>query len=174
MNMRRGARRSSRGRGPAPRYAWDSIIFGEATLAPGNLVGLEINPLPPAGDELERQTTIERCIGHLWIRASGTSGFDALGACGLIVMEEDAFVAAALPDPLSQGDASWLWYTHWADINLNSSQREGYAQRYDFDVHSRRHFGHGTERFVAIVECSILSTGNVAFMFGVRTLLRTT
>jgi len=112
---------------------------------------------------LRKGLTVIRIFGTLSV-IPGVAGTQSEFHAGIAMMEEDAALAGAFPDPATDANFGWLWWQRGAP-------QEDIANRYNVDVRSQRKFPNGDSRLYMIVENDD-SVQNMTVTFGLRVLYK--
>ncbi len=121
-------RRSTSGRRPT---TWENLIINHPHGVVGETVVTDITPEPMASDLVGR-ATIVRCILNLRMNkdTSATSNTLQRIGLGITVMTNDAFAALAVPDPLSDFQQDWYYWTTLQQV-FASGNIDGPAKDHD-------------------------------------------
>ena len=132
---RRGTTRSF-SRGPKKRTIWENLSIEHVHPAAAIAVRTDISPEPMASAQLG-SAKILRTIGKLtWNLPVVTIELQQV-ALGIAVVTNDAFVAGAIPDPIS-GDFQQSYY-YWTSFgNVLVSGTGPCSESESFDIRSKR------------------------------------
>ena len=164
MTMKRSARRGRSPRRRSEPTMWTTATLNEASPGPG---GQQITDLL-GGFTLTEKHNISGVVTIHWdlsLRAT-TPGQNIHGRFGMIVVEDDALAASAVPEAVTDGDAPWLLNRFW---NFLSSADE--SKYLSGQVKARRRIGI-KETLAFIFESDSTSDGSVDMAFGMRVLLQ--
>ena len=116
------------------RTAWFGAVTDPVTIAPGGQGTVDLSS-PMGGAVGERQgMTIARIRGIL--RANSTdANLSCESAFGIIMVENDAALAGAFPDPIGDESNPWLWWQRRVLLPPSDA-----AQHIELDVRAMRRF----------------------------------
>ena len=169
MTTRRGSPRRSRSSRAAPRRktGWMGAVTEPTTVGPGaqSFVNLTSELLDVTQTPLARQAlTIMRIVGMLRVNSTDAN-LSAEAAFGFIMVDGDAGVAAALPDPLLDVDAPWLWWQRRVVLPPSDA-----GQQINVDSKSRRRFRGNDDSLNFIIDNDD-ATQSLEFALGLRVLI---
>ncbi len=170
MASRRRTRSTSRRGRTRSRYIWTSDYVDPFAGAQNVQSTTELLTNIELG--VKTGATIVRIIGQ-WATRAGASDQDLQAAFGLIMVDEDARLAGALPDlATAPDDARWMWqdsqYLFDGDIAANQDQ---WRQR-PVDYRGRRRIGSRRDRLLVVAENFSAVAQTINFIWNLRTLLR--
>ena len=148
MTMRRrGGRRSSQ-RGPRRQTTWENLHFEHPHGTAGELVLTDLTPEPMAAS-LVGTATLIRCILSFAFGpdGSGTGTIWQRLAAGIFVCTADAFTAGAVPDPVSDFNQDWYYWTE-RTLFRPSTQTDA-IDRWSVDIRSARRLRGGYKLVLA-------------------------
>ena len=131
---RSGRSRSSGGR-PRRRTMWFNGFIDPATVAAGAQAFTDLMIQAPTGEGRIGRAglTLIRTMGWLRVDSSDAS-LSAEWTAGIAVVDQDAALGSALPDPSSDATFPWVWWmrgvslpaagpTAWLNIDVKSMRR---------------------------------------------------
>ncbi len=175
MPSRRGLTRTVIGRSPRRLTAWGD--------GPGGTTSTQVNSsatrILGSGVALttEDRVTLVRLRGHLVANvASATAAGDGVvGAFGIALVTSDAFAVgvSAVPDPLTEAEFQWLYYTKvsWRVPAPSADIRDGYDRTIVIDNKAMRKWRDGMT-MVGILETVLIGTADVRVDFDTRLLVK--
>ncbi len=174
MPTRRGNRRSrapARG-GPKRATTWENLCIEFPHGVLGEEVIFDLTPEPMA-TALVGTATLIRSIMDIWfsVDGSGTSNVIQQIALGITVMTNDAFAAAAVPDPLT-GDFQQAWY-YWTCMQLVHSGVNAEPNKRMADIRTARKL-RGGFKLVAITESLASNDLDTTLFLSMRNLWQVT
>jgi len=132
--MQRGRRFS--GSGVKKRTVWDQVNLGFTMLATANQIRTEIAPEPLLTDN-RGTAKLLRSIGGVSVLANGTDlGTLQATNFGITVLTRDAMDAGITPDPTSDRDQSWYYWTKVAPAG--NAPAGGPPITREWDIHTQR------------------------------------
>ncbi len=166
---------ATRSRGRRSDYTWQGLAAGAAGISiAANAQAIQtIVTLANAG-------TIMRCRGEVVASVDGPADGDKVGiGVGLIVVNDDAVAAgaAAVPSPLNDLDAEWIWHGFLllqiqAGTGVGASLNVGgVVDRLTCDSKAMRRFKQNQVLAFAMHTVGISGTAASDITFGFRTLL---
>ena len=153
----------------ARRTAWEDTIIDRDVANAGQASQQVMSTV--TADEM-RGSTLTRLIGELGLYSNTVAGAYGVQAAtiGIATLDEDAFVAGAVPDPSSETDEPPRGWVYWTQC-LVSQNGVGttIAIRCMFDLHSQRRMD-GSVLVVVVDSISVIGT---SFSIGVNGIVRT-
>ena len=138
MTMRRRFPRRS-ARGPKRPTSWENLTFLHVHTAAANTVVSDLTPEPmQTTDEGVGTATIRRMIAHFDYFLSGTLVDPTIHTIfvGVVVVAEDAISGLVTPDPASDFNQDWYY---WTSRPLKVVAQGGLAQiSWDVDIRTQR------------------------------------
>ena len=108
---------------------------------------------------LEESFTITRMIGSLYMRIAEALNASVAIGCYMARLESIVAGIASLPNPITDPDASWLWY-YATQIAGDLAADPVVEHRIQFDVHSQRIVDRGeTLVWIASIQGDATSVG---------------
>ena len=135
-------RRRSSNRGPKARYAWETSVFDPASVGPGaeTTANLASDSTGDVSQFAQVQgLSVVRIIGSLRVNSTHAS-LSVEWAAGIAMIEDDAFAANVVPDPLTQ-PFKWMW---WMARVSPPPGAGGSSIQIELDIKARRRFPGGT------------------------------
>jgi len=170
----RGNRRSrapARG-GPKRATTWENLCIEFPHGTAGEEVIFDLTPEPMA-TALVGTATLIRSIMDLWFYTDGVGNTTTIQqvALGITVMTNDAFAAAAVPDPLT-GDFQQAWY-YWSCMQLVHNASGVPPSTRTVDIRTARKL-RGGFKLVAITESLSTNDIDTALFLNMRNLWQIT
>ncbi len=126
------SRTSFRG-GPRKPTRWENLLFEVVVTAVASQDVFDLTPEPMATD-LQGTATLKRMICHVDINPVVSAGMNTF-LMGICVVTNDAFAAAAVPDPLTDAQQSWYYWTQRVYSAVNAAEAR---VSWDFDMRTMR------------------------------------
>ncbi len=152
MTTRRPRARRSPGRSQRRKVSWENLAFN-LSIAGGVAVAVDLTPEPMQTVHLGVGTaTVRRSLLHFDLsnNLASTSSITQFVSFGIAVVSEDALAALALPDPESDFNQDWLYWTRRA-VKHSSAGAGAEQTSWDSDIRSMRRL-RGGYRLVGIAE----------------------
>ncbi len=150
---------------PPKRYEW---LGGNSLLGSVAIGGTSNQPLVSDAEELSDLTnpTIIRVRGHLHLQVNALVG-QVYWAAGLIMIETNAVIAGAWPDPITDQDADWFWHASGLLFDFGGGQR---YVNHVIDSKAMRKIDADQYSPQLILSSSSASTGAMGYNFSARSL----
>ncbi len=126
-------------RGTKPKTIWENLHFRFLHSAVGSATFSVISPEPLRTDNIGT-AVIHRMIGHIDMAAVGTDATQQIGAFGVCVLSRDAATAGTVPEPLSDTQQAWYYWTVRNAIGEPGGNRQ---MSWDFDIRTKRRLRSG-------------------------------
>ena len=97
-------------RGPKPGVSWTTATLNQQSTAASNLVFFDVLGGLTLGEKHEIDKVV--AVHGRFTYAADAGTLHAFGKYGLIVQNDDVIAVggAGITDPVSDGDASWMWH----------------------------------------------------------------
>ncbi len=153
MTTRRRSSPIQRRRVPRRKVSWENLAFRIASTAAADITTFDLTPEPMQTTHVGVGTaTIRRLIGHCSHHSANgaTANAEQTMSLGIVVVTEDGFLGGSVPDPESDFNQDWYYWTRRS--LQHSSVGDGNAMvEWDFDIRSMRRL-RGGYRLIGIVE----------------------
>ncbi len=152
MTMRRRVPRRSVRTRRVGKTSWENLNFSISLTAAASQVISDLTPEPmQTTHEGVGLAVIQRMIAHVdfGFNATDVSAAAHDFAIGIGVVTLDAFAAGAVPDPLSNFDQDWYYWTH-RQFKRTTAAEQALAS-FDFEIRSKRRL-RGGYALVMVVE----------------------
>ena len=135
------------------------------SVAPGGQAIVDMLPAESPAATEPRYTVIRSIMEVMMYPI--TQGVDSFGAFGLTTTTRDAFLAGAVPDPITDF-VDWYWHKNFATFTVGGSDR---VTRFNVDLHTARTI-RGFGRTLAFVfDVNAAGGSNLVFSINARFLL---
>ena len=151
MTTRGRPRGGSRRRTSRRVTTWENLIFSIPLAVGINQVVSDITPEPMSADVVGT-ATIVRSLIKVTHNLTFESGNPQEVGLGITVMTNDGFFALAPPDPLSDFQQDWYWWTFMSNMKETFSSEASYQEV--FDIRSARRL-RGGFKLVLVTETSV-------------------
>ena len=144
MTQRRPQGRRTQRRAPRRKLSWENLAFEIPLTAAADSTIANLTPEPMQTVHLGvGSATIHRLIGNFafMTQEGATDSTEYVVAIGIGVVTLEAFSAGAIPDPLS--DFNYPWY-YWTTRTFKAQTIDSpQTQQWDIDIRSRRRLRDG-------------------------------